>query len=139
MWSFKLFLLDMKYSIVTLLLILSANSYAIKSRKIVPSVGSPFPAAYSHSDSQSRVLSELTETYSHLLINNTQPVQIACVVNTSTNGLAPTVTDYWDKEIVIPATQGYVQDGLVVGPNIYCRSDSGSARTSSEPIIIQVW
>lgn len=130
---------DMKNYIVLFLILLSTQSFAIKSRKIVPSVGSPLPTEYSYSNSQSRALSELTGVYDHLLINNGQAVQIACTVDNPTLGVAQTAETMRDREIVIPANQGYIMDDIRTATDIYCRSDSGSARTSSEPILLLLW
>jgi len=124
---------------ILLLAILSTQSFAIKSRKVVPSIGNPLPTDYSYSNPTSRVLSELPSIYSHLLINNTQPVQIACIESAPKLGEAPVAALVANKEIVIPTGQGYVMDELRVGSDVFCRSDSGSQRTSSEPIILQLW
>lgn len=130
----------MRHFIILLTALVSINSFAIKSRRIVPSIGSPFPAEYSKTDDQSRVLSELPSIYDHVMINNTQPVEIACVVD-AVPAPSDTVTavKMFGKEIYIPAGQGYVFDDLRIAPDVYCRSMSGSARTSSEPIIVEVW
>lgn len=130
--------MDMKYFIL-LLAILSTQSFAVKSRKIVPSLGEPLPVDYSYSDSQSRALSELKGVYKHLLINNTQGAQIACTLAQPTPGVAISTVYLRDKEIVIPANQGYLMDDPGVGTDIFCRSDSGVARTASDPIILQLW
>lgn len=114
-----------------LIIFLGINALALQSRKITASGGAPIPTAFSASDSQSLVWTNLGP-HKHIHINNTTSSAIACDFLAGNTTLVPTVTS---ELMYIPATTQYVFDDFKASKRAYCRSDTGSAITSGDVII----
>ena len=111
--------------------------FAIKSVKIVPSGGAPIPTAYTLNDANSRVMSELPSIYHHLFVYNGTADMVACLIDNSSNAVAPTAGDA--REVHVPTLSGVVLDNVSIAKNIYCRPEGGSAITAAAPLLIHVW
>ena len=106
---------------IVFLILASTSIFASESRQVTASVGSPVPSAYSTSDSQSLVLSEMKSSFKNLLLVTTMS-DIAC----SLHGPSPVVAPGTDKEVFLLASEPLLVKDVGMIPNIYCRSTSGS-------------
>lgn len=114
---------------------LCVSAWAVQSRKVTASAGSPIPTAYSNSDSQSLIWSGIGQ-HKHLHINNTTSSAIACMNGIDMTTSAPNPQSAAiSEEIFIPATTQYIFDEFRTSKKFFCRSDSGSTITSGQLLL----
>lgn len=109
----------MKIFLLTILLSTQVFGFAVTSKKVTATGGSPIPTSYSSSNSQSLALQDLASKAKICVINDTTS-RIAFNVDAPDTPVAPANDE---RDVYLPAGAFICMDLIGLGKRVYIRSD----------------